>query len=335
MITSKNLLRSILFCTLMLSIIQCGSDPAEEGEKAFEAGNYNLAIKHFLEAKKTKPDLEQQYNEKVAISYMKRGQELYDRSKNVKTFSGNFEKAQEYVPAAPSTEFKSEYSKILFSLANAYVSTRPENEIQKEEYLNNTIQYLEDAIYYDGDNSEANELLVKIKADNFQKMLNKGNDFYSKAQKTKNNDYYINAEYYFQRAANFDIYNNEASSMLSKTRVKTLSILNNREDFAIAIGDMNQQPADLILDLTIKNYSTSPVTVDLQKFSIVDKEGNSYPVDQKMMNERFKNKKLQSQELAELKMINGFIVFSVPKRAKIEYLGYQLAENEQVKKYFP
>jgi len=123
--------------------------------------------------------------------------------------------------------------------------------------------------------------------------------------------------------------------MLSKTRAKTLSILNNREDFAMAIGDMNRQPADIIIDLTIKNYSTSPVKVDLQKFSIVDKDGNSYPVNQKMMNEKFKDKKMNTQEVAELKMINGFIVFSIPKKVTLDYLGYQLSEDKMVKKYFP
>jgi len=335
MITPKKLSLLIILGGMIFFVSHCGSNPAEEGQKAFDSGNYNLAIKHFLEAKKTNPDMEQHYNEQIAVSYMKRGQELYDRSKNVKTFSGNFEKAQEYIPVSPSAEFKSAYSKILYTLADAYVTAKPENEIQKEEYLNNAIQYLEDAVYYDQTNKEAGDLLAKIKADNFQKMLNKGKDFYSKAQKTKNNDYYITAEYYFQRAANFDIYNKEAASMLSKTRAKTLSILNNREDFALAIGDMNRQPNDLILDLTIKNYSTSPVKVDLQKFTIVDKDGKIYPVDQNTMNEKFKDKKLNNQELPELKMINGFIVFSVPKKVTIDYLGYQLTEDKLVKKYFP
>ena len=333
--TLKNLRLLILVGGIIFVIFQCGSDPAVEGKKAFESGNYNLAIKHYLEAKKSNPENEQYLNEQIAVSYMKRGQELYERSKNVKTFSGNFEKAQEYVPVTPSPEFKSEYSKILYVLADAYISARPENEIQKEEYLNNAIQYLEDATYYDQTNNEASDLLAKIKADNFEKMLNKGKDFYSKAQKTQNNDYYITAEYYFQRAANFDIYNKEAASMLSKTRAKTLSILNNREDFAMAIADMSKQPSDLILDLTIKNYSTSKVKVDLQKFTIVDKDGKSYAVDQKIMNEKFKSKQLTNQELPELKMISGFIVFSVPKKVAIDYLGYQLSDDHTIKKYFP
>jgi hypothetical protein len=333
--TSKMMILLILFSGFAFLFFHCGSDPAVEGRNAFEAGDYGLAIKYYLEAKKANPDAQQAYDEKIAISYMKHGEKLYEFKQNVKTFSGNFEKSHEYIPAQPSAEFKTEYSKMLCSLAKAYIAAKPENDIQKEEYLNNSIQYLEDASFNDENNKEAGDLLARIKADNFQKMLNKGNDFYSKAGKTKNNDYYITAEYYFERAADFDIYNQEASAMLSKTRAKTLSILNNREDFAIAIADMNRQPAHLILDLSIKNYATAPVAVDLKKFGIVDKDGNSYAVDPKMMNEKFKDNQLKNQNLAELKLVDGIIVFSIPNKAQIDYLSYQVDEAKTVKKYFP
>jgi hypothetical protein len=313
----------------------CGSDPAAEGDKAFESANYNLAIKHFLEARKANPTEAQTYEEKIALAYMLRGKSMFDRNKNVKSFSGNFEKSLEYIPGSPSDYFKKEYSKILFALGNAYQNARPENEIQKEEYLNKSIQYLEDALYNDENNSSADSLLAKIKVDNFQKMLNKGKDFYTKAGKTKNGDHYITAEYYFQRASYFDIYNDEAKKMLSKTRNKTLSVLNNREDFAMAVADMNRQSKSLILDLTIKNYATSPVSIDIKNFEIVDLDGKSYPLDKNMMDTKFKGKTLKNQELAELKFADGIIVFSISSRVKIEYLGYRLNEDETVKKYFP
>ena len=315
--------------------MHCGSDPAVEGEKAYESANYNLAIKHFLEARKSNPAEAQTYEEKIALSYMFRGKSLYEKSKNVKSFSGNFEKSLEYIPDDPSEFFKKEYSKILFALGNGYLQTRPENEIQKEEYLNKSIQYLEDALYNDENNSSADSLLEKIKLDNFQKMLNKGNDFYTKAGKTKNGDHYITAEYYFQRAFYFDIYNDEAKKMLSKTRKKTLSVLNNREDFAIAVADMNRQSKSLILDLTIKNYATSAVSIDIKNFEIVDLDGKSYPLDKNMMDTKFKGKALKNQKLAELKFADGILVFSISSKVKIDYLGYNLNEDETVKKYFP
>ncbi len=332
---SKIVMSIVLISLLSLTAFNCGSDPAVEGEKAFQSANYMLAIKHYIEAKKENPDNKNAFDEKIAISYMLRGQELYNRTKNVKSFSGNFEKALDYIPDNPSADFNQQYSEVLYSIANAYMNARPENEIQKEEYLNKTLNYLEDALVNDENNSNASELLDKIKSDNFQKMLNKGKDFYSKAGRTKNNDYYINAEYYFQRAAYFDIHNKDAEKMLSKTRKKTLSILNNRDDLAMAVADMSRQSQNLILDLTIKNYATSPITLDIKNFEIVDVNGNSYKINEQMMNEKFKDKKLKNQKLAELKLAEGYIVFSIPKKAKIDYMGYQLSEEETAKKYFP
>jgi hypothetical protein len=333
--TLKILLSLIILSGLSFMTIHCGSDPAVEGENAFENANYNIAIKHFLEARKSNPAEKQTYEEKVALSYMLKGKILYERSRNVKSFSGNFEKSLEFIPDNPSEYFKKEYSRILFALGKGYQEARPENEIQKEEYLNKAIQYLEDAMYNDENNTSADSMLDKIKADNFQKMLNKGNDFYKKAGKTKNGDHYITAEYYFQRAFYFDIHNDEAKKMLSKTRQKTLSVLNNREDFAIAVADMNRQSKSLILDLTIKNYATSPVAIDIKKFEIVDLDGKSYSLDKGTMDSKFKGKSLKNQELAELKFADGIIVFSIPSKVKIDYLGYRLNEDETVKKYFP
>ena len=166
-------------------------------------------------------------------------------------------------------------------------------------------------------------------------MLNKGNDFYKKAGKTKNGDHYITAEYYFQRASYFDIHNDEAKKMLSKTRNKTLSVLNNREDFAIAVADMNRQSKSLILDLTIKNYATSPVEIDTKKFKLVDLDGKTYSLDTGMMETKFKGKSMKNQKLAELKFADGIIVFAIPSKVKIDYLGYNLDEEQTVKKYFP
>jgi hypothetical protein len=166
-------------------------------------------------------------------------------------------------------------------------------------------------------------------------MLNRGKDFYTKAGKTNNGDHYITAEYYFQRASYFDIYNDEAKSMLSKTRKKTLSVLNNREDFAIAVADMNRQRKSLILDLTIKNYATSPVKINVDSFELVDLDGNFYSLDKTMMGTKFKGKTMKNQELPELKFADGIIVFAIPSKVKIDYLGYRLNEDETVKKYFP
>jgi hypothetical protein len=157
----KNLLLTGMFIIFSATAMNCGSDPAIEGDKAFQNENYNIAIKHYLQAVKDKPEEKQVFEEQIALSYMLRGQKLYSRSKNVKAFSGNFEKGAGYIPVEPSKKFNQEYSKVLFDLAVAYLSSRPENEIQKEEYLNKAIGYLEDANVYDNTNSSADSLFSK------------------------------------------------------------------------------------------------------------------------------------------------------------------------------
>lgn len=321
----------------ILSVItsfHCGSNPTEEGEQAFQKGNYNLAIKFFLEARKQEPD-NTILNEKMALAYMFRGEELFNNTKNIKSFSGNFDKATDFIPENPSVEFKKNYSKILFSLAQGYNNSRPQNDIEKEDFLNKSISYLEEAIYQDETNSPAEELLQKIKTENFQKMLDRGKDFYNKAKKQNKNDLYITAEYYFKKAAYFDIHNEEAKKLLSKTREKTLSILNIQEDFAIAIADHIWNSGALILDLVIHNYGMNPIDIDISKFELFDLEGNSYSLNKTIMNSKFANKSLKNNKLAEMKSIEGFLVFSIPRTVRIEYLGYKLNDEKVVKKYFP
>ncbi|TFH01664.1 MAG: DUF4352 domain-containing protein [Calditrichales bacterium] len=330
----KTFSRILLLFAWAIALVSCGGDTSADADKAFQSANYNLAVKHFLEARNDDPANKSMYDEKIALSYMLRGEQLFERSKNIKSFSGNFEKGLEYIPENPSADFQKEYSKILTRLASAYSETKPDNEIQKEEFLNKAITYLEDALVNDDTNPEADAALTKIKSDNFQKMLDKGKNFFSKAGKGGNEDFFISAEYYFRRAAYFDIHNKEALNLLSKTREKTLSLLDNREDFAMAIADLSRQANDIILDLRVKNYATKPVAVDIKNFEIVDVDGKSYPLNQAMMDSKFAKNEMKNQTIDELKFADGILVFSVPKNIKIEYLGYN-RDHEVVKKYFP
>jgi len=328
-------LQKILILLIPLFMLwSCGSNPAEEGEKAFKDGNYNMAIKHFVEARQQKPD-NQGYAEKIALSYMLRGKELFDMRNNLKAFTGNFEKASEFMPDNPSPEFKQKYSDILYELSSAYMHTKPNNDIEKEEFLNKAIEYLEEAQFQNPQNTAAVEYLDEIKTENFQKMLDKGNDFYNKAERGKNYDLYFSAEYYFKKAAYFDIHNKEAKKMLSKTREKTISVLNFREDLAMAVADYTYQSGNFILDLTLKNFMREPVKIELGNFELTDNDGNNYQVNQKMMTEKFGAKSLKNMELGELKTLDGIIVFSVPKKMDLDYIAYRMPSGQVAKKYLP
>jgi hypothetical protein len=315
-------------------LVACGSDPAQEGENAFNNADYNIAIKQYLEARKQDPK-NKAIDEKIALSYMLKGEDLFKKTRNIKSFSGNFDKATTYIPDTPSNEFNNSYSSILYSLAAAYMKAKPQNDIEREDYLNSAISYLEDAIYYQEANTKADSLLKKIKSDNFQKMLNKGKDYYARARKARKFDLYLSAEYYFKKAAYFDMENSEAVKLLSQTREKTLSILNVRDDLAMAIADQVQQNGKLILDITLRNYLNDPISIDIKKFKIMDKDGNGYAIDSQTMNSKFADKQIKNQKLTNTKDLEGIVVFSVPNKVKKECLAYELDSGDVVKKFFP
>ena len=176
-----------IFLLLFLSffIFQCGGSKLEEGNQQYKNGDYMQALNSYLAYKKSNPD-DKSVDAKIALAYMNRGLELYNKTKNLDSFSGNFEKAQQFLENGFSApENKIEYSDILFALATAYKKSNPQNEIQKEQYFNNTLDYLSQALDNNPDNFKADSLLSQIYQENFQKMFDKGLQFFNRAQKEK------------------------------------------------------------------------------------------------------------------------------------------------------
>jgi len=321
----------LLICAFLN--LYCGSNPGDEAEKAFQSGNYSMALKLLLEAKAKNPQ-DQSLNEKITLAYMYRGQELYQKSNNIKSFSGNYDKAITYIPENPGEEFKKTYSKLLFSLAQGYVNSKPQNDIEKEDFLNKAISYMEDAMYHDQNNTSAESLLTKVKTDNFQKMLDRGKELFSQAEKQKNYDLYFTVEYYFKKANEFDIYNAEAKKLLSKTREKTLTLLNVKDDLAIAIGEYANKSGELIIVVVLRNYLTEPININLDNFVLADLEGNTYSLDKNTMDSKYASTRLKSGNLPPGDR-EGWLVYKVPAGVKLEYLGYKLDSGQVLKKYFP
>ena len=325
----------IVVGVLSFMYLQCGGNPSEEAENAFQNENYNLAIQLFSEAAKAEPD-NPTYKERIAVSYMHRGKEYFDKTKNIKSFTGNFEKATEYIPENPSPEFKKYYSEMLYVLAESYMASNPENDIQREDFLNSAITNLEEALYMDETNKPAEDLLAKIKADNFQKMLDKGKDFYEKATKQKNYDLYFSAEYYFKKASDFDIYNQEVKKLLSQTRKQTLSVLNYRHDLAIAIIETKHQGDSFILDLRIKNFLPEPVEINVDNFKIYDTEGKTYNLDKALMDGKLSKASIKNTTLDTQKsFVDGIVVIALPNGVNPEYLSYNDGKKPETRKYFP
>ena len=322
----------LIVISFILLIFGCGSNALEDGIKALEKNDFNLAIKHLSEAKKEKPD-DPVINEKLAYAYMLKGKDLFEKRKNLSAFTGNFSKGEEFIPATPSQEFQVNYSDLLFSLANAYQNTKPENDVQKEDFLNKTIAALETALGYNPENNAADEMLTQIKSDNFRQILDKGIRLYKQAIKEDNKDLYFTAEYYFNKACNFDSENEEAAGYLSKTRKKTLDVLDISQDFALAIADHQYSKGSYIFEIFIQNNAPNPIEIKHDNFILQDKNGTTYPLDKITMG-KFKNQ-LPEKPLTDRKTISGIIAFKMTKKADVDYIGYQLNEKNTAKKYFP
>lgn len=322
--------------TLLLSLIlfvSCGSDPYQEGEKAFNNGKYSQAIIHYSKAKQNNPK-DKNLDEKIALSIVLHGRKLYQRNHNIKTLAGNFERSRDFVPEDPSEQFKKQYSELLFELGQAYNQSKPNNDIQKEEFLNNSIAALEDAIFYNPDNDEANNLFDEIKASNFQKMLDKGINLYNQAKKERNYDLFFSAEYYLKKASNYNPFDEESKKYLVKTRKQTLKVLDSRAEMAIGVVEQKYLNKSLLLDLEIQNNKTEKLNLDVNLFSLVDSESNTYGLDKEMMEKLAKNA-LKNQSIAERQRAGGIIAFKTSGKKKIDYLMYTISDDEVVKKYFP
>jgi len=332
----KYLQSSILFFFLAILIFVsffCGSSAFEDGKAAFDKGDYNMALKYFIEAKKEQAD-NQEISEKIAICYMMKGKELFEKTNNVKTFQGNFTKGEEFIPDVPSVEFEKTYSDLLLVLGQAYNNAKPENDIQREDYLIKSISVLEGALVYNHENKNAEDLLSSIKSENFLSMLEKGKSLFTQAKKQRNNDLYFAAEYYFNKANNFDPENKDAKKCLSETREKTLNVADVKQDLALAIVDRNFSKGSYLIDVEIVNNTTESTTVKPDNFNLVDKNGNSYHLDRDLM-AQLKDKSLTEKNVSDRKSTGGILAFKMKTEQAIDFLEYKLSDQKSVKKYFP
>jgi len=330
----KKLVFFLLF-SIPLMLVSCGGNPEAEGDQAYANGKYIQAVNYYMQVKKSQPQ-NAKIDEKIALSYMHHGLDLYKKRHNVKAFAGNFEKGQEFIPAENlSDAFKKEYSKLLYELAVAYHKAKPSNEIQKEQYFTHTLDYLEEALAYDENNTQAEQTLQQIKKENFQQTFDRGLKFYKRAKKEKNNsDLFLTAEYYLKRAVSFMPDNKEAQKYLRRVRQKTLSVLDLNMDLPFAIADRQYSGKYLLLAFTAFNNSSEPFTFDPGQIKIYTVEGKAVGIDPEHT-AKFKDGITKSVQLAPRKRLDGTLAFRIPKSVKIEYIGYEMPDGSVVKKYFP
>lgn len=273
----------------------------------------------------------------ICLSYIYRGEELYKKTRNVKAFNGNFEKADEYLPINPTVEFNQKYATMLISLAKAYYATKPKDEDEKELYFENALSRIKKVMILDSTNQVADSMLAQLKTDHFQGLVDKGEDLYKKAGRTGNADLYFMAEYYLKEAKAFESDNKKINSLLNKIVQKTLPVLNYREGVSLAVAGFSRERKAIIMTLSIKNYTAESVSLNIANFNLVDSEGNKYSVNE----EEIKKRELLGESCIKNMVLNqsnpsaeGIIAFTAPKDIKLNYVNYQMKNNKFARKYF-
>jgi hypothetical protein len=322
---------------ILLSMLlwHCSADPIIEGDKAYAAGKFDEALKHYFEAKKAQPE-NTLINEKIALSYGQRGMQLYKRTRNVASFFGNIERAQKYVPQDNgSSEFNKVYSVILFELAQAYHQAKPENPVQEEQFFSKTLDYLDQALLLDYENEPADSLLAAIRLANFQKMFDRGKRFLEQAKKEKtNNELFISAEIFLNRAVSFDPSNTEAVKALKEVRQRLLRILDLNIDFPMAIAAMQYTANHLLLDLAAFNNLGERLTFDPARLKLVDMDNNEYDIDL-AETQKYERALTQPVVVENRKQLDGNVAFKISRKVPLQYLRYELESGKPSKKYFP
>lgn len=332
------ILQCVSLSLIFVLLLACGSpNYVAEAEKAMQNSDYSKAIKLWEKAK-TQENYDKSNDQKIALAYMLKGQELYKKTRNVKSFIGNFEIGQSYIPAKTTPEFRQQYSRILYNIGKAYNIAKPKNEVEKEEFFKLAISRLKEALLQDSTNTNAQALLMEIKQNRFQGLIEKGKEYYNKGVKTGNVNFYFTAEYYLKQAMEFESANKEILKYLNKVESKTLGVLNYRDGLALAVLKQEYQKNDLVMYVVVKNYLKEKVNLKLSNFKLVDKNGVSHSIYPKGMKvqELFGGKVLSDTMLIpNQKEVDGLLVFNLPEKPKLSYLSYKIKRNKETRKYFP
>ena len=326
--------KAYILITILISafLLRCGGNPEAEGDQSFANGKYAQAISYYLEVKKNKPN-NPRLDEKIALSYMNKGLELYQRRHNIQAFAGNFEKGQDFIPEETSDTFNKQYSVLLHKLAHAYYTTKPANEIQKEQYFARTLELLDDALTFDENNSAAEKELADIKSSNFEQTFKRGQHFYQQAKREKNPDLYLTAEHYLKRAVDFAPENAEARKILQKVRKKTIAILNMDSDFPIAVPDKKYQKGYWMIAFTAMNNGSEAITFDPQKVTLIDANDQAYQPDGEFTS-KMDDGLVKAVSLQPRKQLDGNLAFKTNKAVKLKAIQYDLGDEGMVIKYF-
>ncbi len=329
-------LQNILLSFLCLFTIYCGTDYAEKGKMAFENKDYSEAIKNLTLALKD-DSTNHLYDEMICISYLQRGKELFSKTRNLKALNGNLREAQKYLPTSQSNELKSIYAETYVYLAKAYITARASSNDEKEQNFENALNAVKGALSIDSTNVTADSLMISLKESHFQGLIDKGRDLYNKARRTRNPDLYFTSEYYLKEAQTFEAENPQIISLLQKITKQVLPVLNYREGVSLAVSGVTRERKAILMNLSIKNYTAKRINLVLNNFTLVDNQGQIYPVNEHEMRKRelFGEKCLADTVLNSANpLASGIIAFDAPPEIVISYVNYKIDKNKVSRKFF-
>lgn len=331
-IQMKVLKSALLLIAVLALMVSCSSDPIQQGDDALKNNNFNAALKYYMEAYKAQPSNEV-LKAKIAQTYLLQGKDLYSKRKVITTIESRYEKALTFLPDNPDDQTKQLLSEVLTIIGKYYYEAKPQNEIQKREYLNKTYDYLTDAMFYNENNNEAQTLLEEYKKSNFEAMLTKGKEYFNRARKEKNDYFYLSAEYYLQKATEFDQSNDEALALLKKVRKINLNKIDPDQPYPFAVTNLLTKDDILAVSIYLLNNTDRPHETLAGKFVLYDINGNEYIGK---TTEDFEPV-FKEGSIPPRKDMEGVIVFEGKNltESNLQKIVYHATDNRLITKYFP
>lgn len=260
----------ILLSFLVFWIAGCSKAPEERGDEALANGRYAEAVKAYLEAMQTAPDSDA-LKEKIATAYFRQGEKIYSLRKVIPAFEMRVEKGTEYLPINLSDEMRHTVAEVNLKMAKAYLDARPENQIQKKEFFDKILYYLEETLAYDPANDRAGQMLSEFQKEHFQEMLTKGKSAYDKGKRDPVS--YITADYYLTNAIKFDPESKEAAKYLKLARQKALNVLDPTQSLPLAVTDQVKKEGFLALMVVVQNPDMPDQNISAGDFVLLTKDG--------------------------------------------------------------
>lgn len=320
------------FILLVIILISCSGNPVQKGDDAFQQGDYHTALKFYTQALKEQPD-NKDLQVKLTLADLMVGKTLAERRNIVTPVEGRYEKAMPLLSEFTSPDIRNTLSDICTFLGKKYAEMTPQNEIQKRQYLEKAFNYLNDALFYNPENSEAERFLEDFKKKNFQEMYDKGMSYFERARKEKKDYFYLSAEFYLQKAMEFDPQNNDVQKVLQQVRKLTLNMIDPDLPYAFAVTGNLKKDQFLGVSVVIVNNTSSPTEVSAHDFQLMDTEGNSIPGN---INNLFEPQ-FPEGTLAAAAEKEGVVVFEVgnKKWEDFEKIVYQNPDGKMTVKYIP